>query len=115
MCTHFVRTKHYTQCDVFTTAHEQSLVCTSSAGHTPAQVCYSSKMKQVIPNMMPKKKRPHVVPHGDTFEEIRSIHAMVSQPGGFYTFAKHIQVGTHIPPQPCGEKKTFGWIVIGIW
>ena len=71
-------------------------------------------MKQFVPNMTLKKKKTHVVPHGDTFEEIESVHAMVSQPGGFYTFAKHIQVSTtfakHIqvsttrPPWLCGGK-----------
>ena len=38
------------------------------------------------------KKMMHVVPQGDTFEEIESIHEMVGQPGGFYTFAKQVQV-----------------------
>lgn len=52
-------------------------------------------MKQVVPaKTLKKKKKTHVVLHGDTFEEIESIHAMVAQPGGFYIFAKHIQVST---------------------
>ena len=61
-------------------------------------------MKQFVPNMTLKKKKTHVVPHGDTFEEIESVHAMVSQPGGFYTFAKHIQVSTTGPPWLFGGK-----------
>ena len=64
----------------------------AAAGHTPAQVCYSAKMKSFVPALMLKKKKTYVVQHGDTFEKIESVHEMVSQPGGFYTFAKHIQV-----------------------
>ena len=77
--------KNYEQC-----MYKLRLAYFGAAGHTPAQVCYSTKMKQFIPTFM--KKKMHVVPQRDTFEEIESIHEMVDQPGGFYTFAKHVQV-----------------------
>ena len=60
-------------------------------------------MKPFAPTMTLKKKKTHVVLHGDTFEEIESIHAMVTQPGGFYTFAKHIQVSTSSVVGSCGQ------------